>query len=147
MGVCAHNSRNRSTSQVLAVASSDANHARTRLISNDASCVATRVCVQMAEPFPSVQVWTNGIQASCASDPVALGSTCYFGYTSSLTPTVSSVSRNTITAGDVLVIHGAGEFRAGCVYYCFLVGAGVVFVCFCETTSCSMLYYDGFVWV
>jgi hypothetical protein len=51
-------------------------------------------------------VWTNGVQASCNSDPVALGSACLFSYSSTIVPTVTALSQSVVTAGDVLVITG-----------------------------------------
>ncbi len=57
---------------------------------------------QVVESVPSVQLWTNGVQAECASG------TCHFLYQPALTPVVSSVAPAAIRAGTTLVIVGSG---------------------------------------
>ena len=67
---------------------------------------------QTAEVLPSVQVWSNGILASCARDPSSTNVTtpgCYFTYSSSLTPRVTKVEPLTgLGGGDVITISGNG---------------------------------------
>lgn len=63
---------------------------------------------QTAVPLPGVQVYSNGILASCNS-PVfnnTDSNRCTFRYDNSLTPTVTTVSKTTVIAGDVIVITG-----------------------------------------
>ena len=61
-----------------------------------------------------MQVWTNGIQASCAYDAssnVAASPNCYFNYLSSRTPNVTAVNASftqPVVANDVVTVLGAG---------------------------------------
>ena len=86
----------------------------------------------MAETQPTVQVWSNGIQASCGVSGPPFGQACYFQYDDALTPAVSAVSRSSITAGDELVITGTGF---GPVTSDNVVSIGNVSTC--AVTSCS----------
>jgi IPT/TIG domain/PA14 domain len=64
-----------------------------------------------AVPLPSVIVTSNGISSMCDHTGVnaSLGVfPCTFRYDDSLTPSIISVSSNSITAGTVLTITGAG---------------------------------------
>ena len=71
-------------------------------------------CDQTVETNPTVQVWTNGIQASCAYDAssnVAASPNCYFNYLSSRTPNVTAVNASftqPVVANDVVTVLGAG---------------------------------------
>ena len=55
-----------------------------------------------------MQVWSNGVQASCGHNSTRLGADCYFSYSTAITPVVTALSHSTITTGDLLVITGRG---------------------------------------
>ena len=64
----------------------------------------------------AVVVTTNGITGSCdptgSSTTGGVRSNCTFVYDASLTPTISSADRSSVTAGDVITITGTGFLPA-----------------------------------
>ena len=70
---------------------------------------------QTAETSPCVQVWTNGIQASCGLSSLLLSSStsspsCYFNYLTAVTPNVTAVYPTpgfTVLADDVITLVGS----------------------------------------
>ena len=67
---------------------------------------------QTAEISPRVQVWTNGVLASCARDSGSTDVTtprCYFTYAASHTPVVTTVQPLAgLSGGSSLTIQGVG---------------------------------------
>ena len=71
----------------------------------------TVVDLQTAETSPSVQVWTNDIQAACAytgGNNATATPNCYFNYQAAATPSITAVYPRVVTAYSTLTIVGSG---------------------------------------